>query len=71
MSCRRHGSKPTLALWMLIAFADLALLVAAVGVATMLLIVAGLVVLAGAVVAARAFLPRSVEGGEAVARRRA
>ena len=71
MNCRRHGSKPTLALWMLIAVADLAILVAAVGAVTMLLIVAGLIALAGGVVAARAFLRRSVEAGEAVARRRA
>ena len=71
MNCRRHGSKPTLALWMLIAVADLAILVAAIGAVTMLLILAGLIALAGGVVAARAFLPRSVEVGEAVARRRA
>jgi hypothetical protein len=30
MNCRRHGSKPTLALWMLVAVADVALLAAAV-----------------------------------------
>ena len=71
MNCRRHGSKPTLALWMLIAVADVAILVAAVGVVTMLLILAGLVAVAGGVVAARPFLRRSVEAGEAVARRRA
>jgi hypothetical protein len=56
---------------MLIALADLAILVAAVGAATMLLILAGLVALAGGVVAARAFLRPSAEVGEAVARRRA
>jgi hypothetical protein len=71
MNCRRHGSKPTLALWMLIAIADLAILVAAIGAAAMLLTLAGLVVLFGAVVAARAFLSRPVGAGKAVARRRA
>jgi len=71
MNCRRHGSKPTVALWMLIAVADLAMLVAAAGAVTMLLILAGLIALAGGVVAVRAFLPRSVDAREAVARRRA
>jgi hypothetical protein len=66
---------------MLIAVADLAILVAAAGVATMLLILAGRIALAGGVVAARAFLPRfvaaraflprSVDAREAVGRRRA
>lgn len=42
MNCRRHGSKPTIALWMLVAAADIGLLVAATGVVTMLLIAAAL-----------------------------
>ena len=71
MNCRRHGSKPTLALWMLIAVADLAMLVAAIGAVTTLTILAGLVALAGGAVAARSFLRRSAPVGEAVARRRA
>jgi hypothetical protein len=54
MNCRRHGRKPTIALWMLVAAADLALLVAATGVVTMLLIVAALIALAGGVFAVRA-----------------
>ena len=70
MSCRRHGSKPTIALWMLIAVADLAILVAAIGVATALLILTGLVALAGGVVAG-AFLRRSADSGKTVARPRA
>ncbi|GIE99100.1 hypothetical protein [Paractinoplanes rishiriensis] len=53
MNCRRHGKKPTIALWMLVAIADVAILVAAAGVVTMLLILAGLLVLGGGVVAAR------------------
>ena len=71
MSCRRHGSKPAIALWMLIAVADLAILVAAIGVATVLLILTGLVALFGGVVAARAFLHRSADSGKTVARPRA
>jgi hypothetical protein len=61
MSCRRYGSKPTIALWLLIAIADLAMLVAAIGPVTMVLILAGLTVLAGAVVAARTFALRPVD----------
>ena len=37
MNRRRHGTKPTLALWMLVAAADVALLVATVGPLIMLL----------------------------------
>ena len=70
MNCRRHGSKPTIALWMLIAIADLVILVAATGV-TMVLILVGLIALAGGVVAARAVLGRPADAGEAVSRRRA
>ncbi|WP_433370580.1 hypothetical protein ACQPZX_45775 [Actinoplanes sp. CA-142083] len=71
MNCRRHGSKPTIALWMLVAAADLAILVAATGLVTMLLIVAGLVALAGGVLATRTLFRPSAEAAEAVARRRA
>lgn len=53
MNCRRHGSRPTLALWMLVAAADLAMLVAASGVLVLLWIFATLAVLAGGVTAAR------------------
>jgi hypothetical protein len=72
MNCRRHGSKPTIALWMLVAVADLALVVAAAGLVTVLLIVAALVVLAGGVVAARTLLGRrEPKVAKAVVRRRA
>jgi hypothetical protein len=46
---RRHGSKPTLALWMLVAIADVALLVATAGALVVLLVVAGAVILAAGV----------------------
>lgn len=59
MNCRRHGRKPTIALWMLVAIADVAILVAAAGVVTMVLILAGLLVLGGGVVAARTLMNSS------------
>ena len=71
MNCRRHGSKPTIALWMLVAAADLAILVAAAGAVTMLLIVAGLIALAGGVLAARTLFRPSAQPAEVVGRRRA
>jgi hypothetical protein len=40
MRSRPHGSKPTLALWMLVAVADLAILAAAAGPGLMLTILA-------------------------------
>jgi hypothetical protein len=78
MNCRPHGKKPTLALWMLVAVADVAILVAAAGLVTMLLVLAGLAVVAGLVVVARPMLvahrtpaPVRQQPAEAVARRRA
>jgi len=71
MSCRPHGRKPTIALWMLVAVADFAILAAATGAVTMLLIVAGLVALAGGVIAYRGLFRPSEQPVEAVARRRA
>jgi hypothetical protein len=53
MNGRRYGSKPTLALWMLVAVADVALLAAAGGQLTVLLVVAALTTAAGAVLAVR------------------
>jgi hypothetical protein len=46
---RRHGSRPTIALWMLVAIADVALLVAAVGALAVLLAVIGTATLAAGV----------------------
>lgn len=45
MMSRRHGTKPTLALWMLVAVADVAIVVAAVGPLLVLSVLAGLVTL--------------------------
>jgi hypothetical protein len=56
---------------MLVAVADLAALVAATGPLTMFLILAGLFVLVGGVVAARPLIRRFADAREVVARRRA
>ncbi|AEV88600.1 hypothetical protein ACWT_7590 [Actinoplanes sp. SE50] len=69
MNCRRHGSKPTLALWMLVACADIAIVAAAAGPITVLLVLAGLLVAAGGVYAARSLGNRAP--ADSAARRRA
>ena len=71
MNCRRHGSKPALGLWMLVAIADLAILTAATGVLVMVSIFALLAVVAGGVVAARSLARRTDTAAESVVRRRA
>ena len=71
MNCRRHGSKPTLALWMLVAVADLAILAVAAGLLTTVVILTGLVTVAGGVVAGRTLTRRGDATTEAVVRRRA
>ncbi len=53
MNCRPYGSKPTLALWMLVAVADLVILASATGPVTVLLIIAALLVVTAGVFAAR------------------
>ncbi|MFY1695814.1 MULTISPECIES: hypothetical protein [unclassified Solwaraspora] len=58
MSNRRRIAKPSLALWMLVALADVALLVASVGLLTVLLVVAGVVAVVGAVVGASQLVGR-------------
>ncbi|MFG1603012.1 hypothetical protein [Actinoplanes sp. NPDC049265] len=45
---RKHGRMPTLALWMLVAVADVALLAAAASPLVTILVIAGLVIVAGA-----------------------
>ncbi|GIF06393.1 hypothetical protein [Actinoplanes siamensis] len=70
MNCRRYGSKPTLALWMLVALADVAIVATALGPVAVLLL-AGLVVAAGGVYAARSLGHRAPAPAKAVARRRA
>ena len=59
MITRRHGSKPTLALWMLVAVADVGLLAGAVGPLVTTLIGATLVLAVGAFVAMRTMTRRS------------
>lgn len=71
MNCRRHGSKPTIALWMLVAVADVAILIAAVGLVTVLLVAAGLVTVAGVGAGLLLANRRDATRAEAVVRRRA
>jgi len=71
MISRRHGRKPTIALWMLVAVADAAILFAMTGVVAALCIVAGLVALAGGFVAMQPMLRRNARSATAVVRRRA
>ncbi|MEV8508627.1 hypothetical protein AB0368_27900 [Actinoplanes sp. NPDC051475] len=68
---RRHGSKPTIALWMLVAVADVAILAVAVGLVTMLLVAAGAMLVAGGVASARRLQRRTGSQTSAVLRRRA
>ncbi|OJF09636.1 hypothetical protein [Couchioplanes caeruleus] len=67
---RRHGSKPTLALWMLVALADIAILVVAAGVMTVLLVAAGAMIVAGAVAGARQLQRRPTAQAPSPLRRR-
>ena len=67
MNRRRHAAKPTLALWMLVAVADIALLAAAAGPLITVLCVAALVLVVGAVKIARRAEPNT----EVAVRRRA
>ena len=76
MNCRRHASKPTLALWMLVAVADVALVVAAVGLMTVLLVVASSVAVAACAAGVWMLVRRDASVSEAApapitARRRA
>ena len=68
---RRHGSRPTIALWMLVAIADVALVVAAVGTLGVLLAVAAALIVVGAVAGGRVLPRRAVPPRESVLRRRA
>jgi hypothetical protein len=71
MNCRRHGSKPTLALWMLVAVADIAILAATAGALVLALSVVGLLAVAAVVAAGRVLPGRGAPEPEAVVRRRA
>ena len=46
MHCRRHGSKPTLALWMVVAAADLAIVIGSIGLLATVVIVAAITAVA-------------------------
>ncbi len=70
MNCRRHGSKPTIALWMLIAAADVALLAATAGPLLVLLLTLAALTVAGAFVAVR-MLSRAADTETRVAVRHA
>lgn len=70
MHCRPHGRKPTIALWMLVAVADLVILVAAAGVLVMSLVFVGLVAVVGGVLLERR-LTRRAQPATKVVRRRA
>lgn len=72
MNCRRYGSKPTIALWMLVAVADLAIIVASTGLLALMLILTVLAVtVTVGVYAFRSMGHREPEPAKAVARRRA
>ena len=68
---RRHGSRPTIALWMLVAIADFALVMATAGALVVTLAVLSALVLAGAVAGVRLLQRRTVPQQESVLRRRA
>ena len=70
MHCRPHGRKPTIALWMLVAAADLVILVAAAGVLVMSLVFVGLAAVVGGVFLERR-LTRRAPAAAKVLRRRA
>lgn len=68
---RRHGSRPTIALWMLVAIADVALVAATASALVLTVALAGAMILGGAVVGARILQRRTVPQQETVLRRRA
>ncbi len=70
MNCRRHGSKPTIALWMLIAAADVALLAATAGPVLVLLLTLTALLVGGVYIAGR-MLRRAADAETQVAVRHA
>ncbi|MDG4767862.1 hypothetical protein O7632_27760 [Solwaraspora sp. WMMD406] len=62
MSNRRRIAKPSVALWMLVALADVALLVASVGLLTVLLVLGGVAAVAVAAVGAYQLIGRDLAG---------
>ncbi|MEU7902674.1 hypothetical protein [Actinoplanes sp. NPDC049118] len=71
MMIRRHGSRPTIALWMLVAIADVALLVAAAGTLAVLLAVVATVLLGSGVAGVWMLQRRAEPRQESALRRRA
>ena len=72
MNYRRHGSKPTIALWMLVAAADVAIIMASTGLLVALLLLTALtVIVGGGVYVARSIGVREPQPAKAVVRRRA
>jgi hypothetical protein len=71
MNRRRHGTKPKIALWMLVAVADVALLAAAVGPLIVLLCLVALVTVAASVLGMRVLSRRTETETEVAVRRRA
>jgi hypothetical protein len=70
MNRRPHGRKPTIALWMLVALADLLILSAATGVLVPVMLAVAVVVVGG-FAAVRMMTRRAETTNEAVVRRRA
>jgi len=68
---RRHGRRPTIALWMLVAIADAALLVAAVGTLAVLLAVAATTLLCAGVAGVWMLQRRTPPRRDSALRRRA
>ena len=68
---RRHGSRPTIALWMLVAIADVALVVATAGARVVMMVLAGAMIVAGAIAGGLMLQRRVVPQQESVLRRRA
>lgn len=68
---RRHGHRPTIALWMLVAIADAALLVAAVGTFAVLLAAAATTLLCAGVAGVWMLQHRTAPRSDSALRRRA
>jgi len=72
MNCRRHGSKPTIALWMLVALADVMIIVASTGLLAIMLVLTALTLLTVVGVrAARSLTAPEPEPAKISVRRRA
>jgi hypothetical protein len=68
---RRHGSRPTIALWMLVAIADVALVVATASALVVMMVLAGAMIVAGAIAGGLMLQRRAVPQQDSVLRRRA